>query len=166
MKLMMLLLEHTAFCVMKFCNSTLKCDLADELGIRTCYQILTGSNPIQVNNFIVAGNCNIVALAVDYFFFKWLWLNIRIKYLQRKICWSIFTSSPRSRQSPGLWPCPTREIAKNLRIVNMRSIADSEDKEPIRHLRSSIQKNRYVFLLKHRRHQLLPLRKPPKSCFS
>ena len=67
MNLVMLLLQLTAFCVMKFYESTLECDLADELGIRTCYQIWKGSNPTQVSNFIVAGNCDSVALAVDYF---------------------------------------------------------------------------------------------------
>jgi len=68
MNLVMLLLQHTVFGVTKFYDPTLKCDLADELGIRTCYQILTGSNPTQVSNFIVAGNCDNVAQAVDCYF--------------------------------------------------------------------------------------------------
>jgi len=72
MNLVMLLLQHTAFCVTKFYDSTLKCDLADELGIRTCYQILTGSNPTQISNYFVAGNCDHVAQAADYYFFKFL----------------------------------------------------------------------------------------------
>jgi hypothetical protein len=71
MNLVMLLLQHTVFGCTKLYDSTLKFDLADELRIRTCYQTLTGSNPIQIGNFIVAGNCDNVAQTVDYYFLNY-----------------------------------------------------------------------------------------------
>jgi hypothetical protein len=72
---------------MKFYDLTVKCDLADELGFRTCYHVLTGSNPTQGSNFIIAGNSDNVAQAGDYYFLKLLLLlllllNIGIKDLK------------------------------------------------------------------------------------
>jgi hypothetical protein len=48
-------------------------------------------------------------------------------------------------------------------FVNAHSIADSEDKQPIRHFGSSTQKKSYVFLLKNQRHQFILLEELPKK---
>ena len=67
MNLVMLLLQHTAFCVIKFYDSTLKCNLADEMNPNMLPDF-NGIKSYPNSNFIVAGNCDNVAQAVDNYF--------------------------------------------------------------------------------------------------